>query len=109
MTRVVSLRVIGHLSHFRVISSGRRYPSVGDMSNHGGTRTNPFGRFRHVTAVPEAAHAEASAGVMKGPAAQCIWYLRSWIFSIIHDQCRRFHQMNHDWFTCAVYGSVLWR
>jgi hypothetical protein len=30
-------------------------PSVGDVPNRCGTRTNPFRRFRHVTAIPEVA------------------------------------------------------
>jgi hypothetical protein len=33
MMRVVSRDVIEHLSQTRVISSGRRYPSRGDISN----------------------------------------------------------------------------
>jgi hypothetical protein len=38
-------------SQTRVISSERRCPSLGDISNRLGTRTNLFGRFRHVTAI----------------------------------------------------------
>jgi hypothetical protein len=33
----------------------RRYPSLGDISNRSGTRANPFGTFRHVTALSPAA------------------------------------------------------
>src|SRR6476660_1404903 len=54
---VVSRDVIWLLSHIRVISSERRYPSLGDISTRSGTRTKPLGRFRHVTAIPEGAHA----------------------------------------------------
>ena len=59
--QLVSRDVIEHLSHVRVIFSERRYPSLGDISDRWWTRTNPFGRFRHVTAIP---------GVTSGGAAE---------------------------------------
>src|ERR1700704_3321853 len=55
--RVVSRDVIEHSSQTHVISSERRNPSVGDIPNRCGTRTNPFRMFRHVTAIPEVAPA----------------------------------------------------
>src|ERR1700724_1762797 len=55
--RVVSRDVIEHSSQTRVTSSERRHPSVGDIPNRCGTRTDPFRMFRHVTAIPEVAPA----------------------------------------------------
>src|ERR1700738_1708792 len=55
--RVVSRDVIEHSSQTRVISSERRHPSVGDIPNRCGTRTDPFRMFRDVTAIPAVAPA----------------------------------------------------
>src|SRR5258707_11330862 len=38
-----------------------------------GTRANPFGRFRHVTALSQPQLAHSPAWEMNDPAAQCIW------------------------------------
>jgi hypothetical protein len=54
MMRVVSRDVIEHLSQTRVISSERRCPSHGDIPIAEGRGPTPFGRFRHVTAIPHA-------------------------------------------------------
>ena len=53
MMRVVSRDVIEQLSQTRVISSERRYPSVGDIPNRCGTRTNPVQKVPSRDGYPE--------------------------------------------------------
>ena len=45
---------------------------------------NPFD-IRHVTAIPEVATRSRALAGDADPAAQCVWYQRSWIVAIIHE------------------------
>ena len=56
---------------------------------------NPFGRFRHVTGFPEELTRSRALVGDEDPAAQCVWYHRSWIVSTIYQLPLRYHAVPH--------------